>query len=207
MEAGYAIHTFAGVELYKAALDKLKQVLWRPRPPTLLTRADHKKIRRNLRDYSRVFEEADAAEESNVSKELTEHRQRLVDEWNAWRSRCKAQLAEEREELGRKPPAKMVLVPEGAKRKAGAAAQESGQDLEQVEEWVEEGALRFLALNVHIYANVATQQSWKRSKRSSRATRFGLRSVTGWICIAFPFRAALSRFGQSDLVATLLWTQ
>lgn len=36
-----------------------------------------------------MFEEEDAAEESNVSAELIAHRKRLVDEWNAWRVKCK----------------------------------------------------------------------------------------------------------------------
>lgn len=45
-------------------------------------------MRKNLRDYSRAFEEEDAADESNVSAELLSLRKRLVDEWNSWRARC-----------------------------------------------------------------------------------------------------------------------
>ena len=43
-----------------------------------------------------MFEEEDAAEESNVSAELIAQRKRLVDEWNAWRAKC----AEERKKHG-----------------------------------------------------------------------------------------------------------
>ena len=89
MENGYAIWDCKGQEIEKHILDRFKQFLWRPRPKTLLSKEQQKKIRKNLREYSRVFEEEDAAEESNVSAELIAHRKRLVDEWNAWRVKCK----------------------------------------------------------------------------------------------------------------------
>jgi translation initiation factor 3 subunit B len=76
--------------------DRFKQFIWRPRPPTLLTKDQQKKIRRNLREYSRTFDEEDAAEESNVSAELVALRKRLVDEWNAWRKSSKRELTDER---------------------------------------------------------------------------------------------------------------
>jgi len=125
MEPGYGVYSFSGTEITKNTLDKMKQVLWRPRPPTLLTRADQKKIRRNLRDYSKQFEELDAAEESNVSKELLDQRRRLVSEWNAWRARVKAQVEQERQELGKGVASKSIE----------AVAEE---ELEKVEEWTEE---------------------------------------------------------------------
>ena len=53
-------------------------------------------MRRNLKEYSRQFDEEDAAEESNVSAELIAHRKRLVDEWNAWRVRAKDELVGDR---------------------------------------------------------------------------------------------------------------
>ncbi|KZT30474.1 translation initiation factor eIF-3b [Neolentinus lepideus HHB14362 ss-1] len=100
LENGYAIWDFKGQELEKHIMDRFKQFLWRPRPKTLLTKEQQKQIRKNLREYSRQFEEEDAAEESNVSAELIAHRKRLVDEWNAWRRRCKDDLAEERKKKG-----------------------------------------------------------------------------------------------------------
>jgi translation initiation factor 3 subunit B len=81
-------------------LDRFKQFIWRPRPRTLLSKEQQRLVRKNLREYSRAFDEDDAAEESNVSAELIAHRKRLVDEWNAWRSRCKTELAEEKESRG-----------------------------------------------------------------------------------------------------------
>lgn len=78
----------------KLIQDRFKQFIWRPRPPTLVPKEKQKAIRRNLREYSRAFDEEDAAEESNVSAELIALRQRLVREWNKWRLSCKSDLDE-----------------------------------------------------------------------------------------------------------------
>lgn len=123
MEPSMTILNFAGAEvLPRQPTDKLKQVLWRPRPSTLLTKQDQKKIKRNLREYGRQFDEQDALEESNVNQELLEQRQRLISEWNAWRSQKKAALSQMREELGLPLPGKMV---------------KRDEETEMVEEWVE----------------------------------------------------------------------
>ncbi|KAF4623636.1 hypothetical protein D9613_001900 [Agrocybe pediades] len=96
LENGYAIWDFRGQEIVKFIQDRFKQFIWRPRPPTLLSKEKQKQIRKNLREYSRAFDEEDAAEESNVSAELIALRKRLVDEWNAWRILRKKELGEER---------------------------------------------------------------------------------------------------------------
>ncbi|KAI5481585.1 translation initiation factor eIF-3 subunit 9 [Pseudohyphozyma bogoriensis] len=124
MEAGYAIWDFKGQELVKQNVDKFKQLLWRPRPPTLLTRDDQKRIRKNLREYSRRFEEQDQLDASNDSAELIAHRQRLIDEWNSWRANAKATVEAIRKDQGKAP------------RKTFGT--EKGAELEVVEEWVEE---------------------------------------------------------------------
>jgi len=51
-------------------------------------------IRKRLKEYSRGFDQEDAGE-SNASKELVPQRERLVDEWNAWRARIRGQREEE----------------------------------------------------------------------------------------------------------------
>ncbi|KAJ7169985.1 eukaryotic translation initiation factor eIF2A-domain-containing protein [Mycena filopes] len=65
LENGYAIWDFRGQEITKQIQDRFKH---------------------------RTFDEDDAAEESNVSAELVALRKRLVDEWNAWRLRSKAEF-------------------------------------------------------------------------------------------------------------------
>jgi len=98
LENGYAIWDFRGQEIVKNIQDRFKQFIWRPRPPTLVPKEKQKSIRKNLREYSRAFDEEDAADESNVSAELTALRKRLVDEWNAWRLLRKKELGEEHNE-------------------------------------------------------------------------------------------------------------
>lgn len=98
MENGYAIWDFRGQEIVKHIQDRFKQFIWRPRPPTLLSKERQRQIRKNLREYSRVFDEEDAAEESNVSAELIALRKRLVDEWNAWRILRKKEVGEENDQ-------------------------------------------------------------------------------------------------------------
>ncbi|KAK7064138.1 eukaryotic translation initiation factor 3 subunit B [Favolaschia claudopus] len=92
LENGYAIWDFRGQEITKQIQDRFKQFIWRPRPRTLLTKDQQRHVRKNLKEYSRTFDEDDAAEESNVSAELIALRKRLVDEWNAWRVRSRAEF-------------------------------------------------------------------------------------------------------------------
>lgn len=124
LENGYAIWDFRGQELEKNILDRFKQFLWRPRPRTLLTKEKQRQVRKNLKEYSRQFEEEDAAEESNISAELIAQRRRLVDEWNAWRRKCKEDWEEERRKHGKKVDVKANAPEEEAK--------------EEIEVWIDE---------------------------------------------------------------------
>ena len=108
-------------------MDRFKQFLWRPRPPSLLTKEQKRNIRRNLREYARAFEEADAAEETSVSAELVAQRKRAVDEWNAWRLRVAEDIAEVR--------------PHAQRASTGPAARkekEEEEDKEEIEVWIDE---------------------------------------------------------------------
>lgn len=96
MENGFAIWDFRGQEQQRHLIDRFKQFAWRPRPRTLLSKEQQKAIRKNLREYSRQFEEEDAAQESNVSAELIQARRRAITEWNAWRARVRQEMAAER---------------------------------------------------------------------------------------------------------------
>jgi translation initiation factor 3 subunit B len=91
----------------------------------LLTNKQKQKIRKNLREYSRAFEEADAAEETTVSAELVAQRKRAVDEWNAWRVRVAEEVAEARRTRGKREEAS------GRKR-------EEEEDKEEIEVWIDE---------------------------------------------------------------------
>jgi len=105
--------------LEKHILDRFKQFLWRPRPRTLLTKEQQRAIRKNLKEYSRTFEEEDAAEEGKVSAELIAQRKRLVDEWNAWRVRCKREIS-------------------GSRKVRKVALEEGDEEKEEIAEWIDE---------------------------------------------------------------------
>jgi translation initiation factor 3 subunit B len=75
-----------------------------------------------LKEYSRAFDEDDAAEENRGSAEKLAQRQRDIAEWDAWRLRNVARLAEARKARGKE-----------LKKDTAAADAE-----EQVEEWIEE---------------------------------------------------------------------
>lgn len=132
MENGYHIYDFKGEQLKEEALEKFKQFSWRPRPPTLLSKDEQKQIRKNLREYSRVFEQEDADRGASADREVVEARRRLLDEWVAWREQIEAEVHEEREIYGlpQDPVAELL--------KAKVASLEGTQEETLIEEIVEE---------------------------------------------------------------------
>ncbi|KAK0554742.1 Translation initiation factor 3 subunit b [Tilletia horrida] len=126
MENGYAVWDFRGNELTKQIIERFKQILWRPRPRTLLTKEQQREVRRNLREIGKAFDEQDAVEESNLALAHKELYQRMLEEWKAWRARSRADLAEKAKELGREDA---LALP--AKELEQAAT-------EEVQEWIEE---------------------------------------------------------------------
>ncbi len=125
MENGYTLWDWRGNELQKHAIEKFKQVLWRPRPRTLLSKEQQKAVRRNLREIGKQFEEEDAAEESNAALQHRELYQRKLNEWKAWRHNRLAELNEMRHEFGLDDyvPVQLVL---------------DEQQMEEMQEWIEE---------------------------------------------------------------------
>lgn len=100
MENGYHLYDFKGELLREEHIDKFKQFAWRPRPPTLLSREEQKQIRKNLREYSKDFDEQDRIEEDKERGAVVEERRRLLSEWLAWREREAEEVREDRRELG-----------------------------------------------------------------------------------------------------------
>ncbi len=100
MENGYHLHTFSGTVLREEPLEGFKQWAWRPRPERLLSKDEMKNVRKNLREYSKQFDEIDQAKKSSANKAVVEGRRAMLDEWLAWRERMQADLAMEREDMG-----------------------------------------------------------------------------------------------------------
>lgn len=102
MENGYHLYDFKGELLREEHIEKFKQIAWRPRPPTLLSKEEQKTIRKNLREYSKDFEEQDRIEEDKEKGAIVEERRRILSEWLAWREKETDDLKEERKDLGLK---------------------------------------------------------------------------------------------------------
>ena len=100
MESGYHLYDFKGELLREEHVDKFKQFAWRPRPATLLSKDEQKSIRKNLREYSKDFEEQDRIEEDKEKGAIVEERRRVLSEWLAWLEREREDLRDERRELG-----------------------------------------------------------------------------------------------------------
>ena len=99
MDNEYCVWSFQGRLIRKHKLDRFCQLLWRPRPPTLLSEAKLKEIRKNLKQYSAQFEVKDRMMMSKVSKDILENRKRLMKEFRDYRERCKEQSEEKRARL------------------------------------------------------------------------------------------------------------
>ena len=100
IEHGYHLYDFKGEMLREEHIDKLKQFLWRPRPATMLSRDEQKQVRRNLREYSKDFEEEDRIADDKEKGAVVEERRRLLSEWLAWREQEMEDLRAERVEEG-----------------------------------------------------------------------------------------------------------
>ena len=94
MENGYHLYDFKGEQLREEHIEKFKQWAWRPRPPTLLTKEEQKQIRKNLREYSRVFEQEDADRGASADLAVVEARRRTLEEWLARRADIEAEIRE-----------------------------------------------------------------------------------------------------------------
>lgn len=63
------------------------QFAWRPRPPTLLTDAQQKEIKKNLKKYYGQFESKDRMRMTRASKEILEKRAKLREEFMEFRNK------------------------------------------------------------------------------------------------------------------------
>lgn len=100
MENGYHLYDFKGEQLREEPVEKFKQWVWRPRPPSLLTKEEQKQIRKNLREYSKIFDQEDADRGASADLAVVKHRRRLLDEWLSWREEIEEEVGAERRALG-----------------------------------------------------------------------------------------------------------
>nr|AAW27182.1 SJCHGC06664 protein [Schistosoma japonicum] len=67
-------------------LSGIRTFTWRPRPPTLLSAEQLQTIKRNMPKYNSQLANEDRMLASKASRELFEKRQKLLAEFNAWKS-------------------------------------------------------------------------------------------------------------------------
>lgn len=125
MENGYVLWDFKGTQIREEHLENFKQIIWRPRPPTYLSKAEQKEIRKKLRDYSKQFEEEDNLEQNTAAREQQEQRRTLLAEYKEWRQNIKEQVAAERKAAGK---------PHWSERFLNT----NDEDVEEIEELMEE---------------------------------------------------------------------
>uniref|UniRef100_A0A3Q3IJ18 Eukaryotic translation initiation factor 3 subunit B n=1 Tax=Monopterus albus TaxID=43700 RepID=A0A3Q3IJ18_MONAL len=85
VDNAYWLWTFQGRLLQKNNKDRFCQLLWRPRPPTLLSSEQIKMIKKDLKKYSKIFEQKDRLSQSKASKELVDKRRAMMEEYRHYR--------------------------------------------------------------------------------------------------------------------------
>ncbi|KAG9508902.1 Eukaryotic translation initiation factor 3 subunit B, partial [Fragariocoptes setiger] len=95
----YWLWSFNGRLIRKHNLNGFCQLLWRPRPPTLLSAEKIAETKKNLKNYSNQFDSKDKAASNQVSRTQQERRKRLVEEFKQFMSRKKKAAAAMMQEM------------------------------------------------------------------------------------------------------------
>ncbi|TID19828.1 hypothetical protein CANINC_003711 [Pichia inconspicua] len=82
---GYTIYDCVGHTLFEEQINGFKEFLWRPRPASLLTSNDKKRVRKNLKEYAAQFEENDTMDSNAALREIILKRKALLNEWKTYR--------------------------------------------------------------------------------------------------------------------------
>lgn len=125
MENGYVLWDFKGTQIREEHIENFKQVIWRPRPPTYLSKPEQKEIRKKLRDYSKQFEEEDNLEQNTAAREQQDQRREMLAAYREWRQRVKEQVEQERQEAGKSHWSEKLLT------------EDEGEEVEELIEVVE----------------------------------------------------------------------
>jgi len=126
-DTGYQLWEFNGKPLFKQPMPMFKQIIWRPRPESLLSPSQMKKIRKNLKNYTAKFEEEDSLLKTKVSRETVERRKKLFKEWKEYRAQCQERYKKDK-----------ALRFELSGYESDGEGRPIEKDVEYVEEWIEE---------------------------------------------------------------------
>jgi len=87
MENGFMMRSFNGKILYKESYEVFNQFQWRPRPPSLLTPDEERKVAKDLRKFTRRFEAEDEALLNEADAEVLRRREEQYEAWRTWQQR------------------------------------------------------------------------------------------------------------------------
>lgn len=78
-EAGYCIWTFQGRKLYEQQKEKLWQIGWRPHPPSLLSPARQRDIRKDIKQYTKRYDTIDEKTKEAARQAIRQDREEKLD--------------------------------------------------------------------------------------------------------------------------------
>jgi len=81
--------------------ERFCQLLWRPRPKTILPEDKLKEIKKNLKQYSAIFDEKDKSALTKASREILDKRRKLMEDFNEYRAKRAREIEQIRSELAR----------------------------------------------------------------------------------------------------------
>lgn len=85
MENGFKVWSFHGRLLYEASKDRLYQLSWRPRLPSLLPPEKEQEVAKNLKSYSKRYEEEDDRLIEQADADVLSERKAQLDEFQRFR--------------------------------------------------------------------------------------------------------------------------
>lgn len=89
---GFTIYDSVGHQLEDQRIPLFKEFYWRPRPESLLTSNDKKRVRKNLKEFSAQFEESDSMERDSALREVILRRKEQLAVWTKYREETVARL-------------------------------------------------------------------------------------------------------------------
>ena len=87
---GFMIWDFKGDLISRQSQPRFTAFSWRPRPRSLLSRAQIKEVKRNLKTLASKYEIEDAAKQEQTSLNASEKKKKAMDEWILYRVKCQA---------------------------------------------------------------------------------------------------------------------
>jgi translation initiation factor 3 subunit B len=84
LENGFIMWSLTGQKLHQEAKPKFCQFLWRPRPPTLLSKEEEARIEKNLKQYSEIYKKEDELKKKELHEHKRAHKATLADQFHAF---------------------------------------------------------------------------------------------------------------------------